>query len=165
MSRARAVVRRGAARALPPGTNGRGYALVALDAYREGRNALRRLSDSVAVLHEDGRRPPDLAAWQARTRVGPDELTRMALAAATSANPTQVHVFVVADGGPAARSVRSLEQQVWPRTAHRVGPLSQVPAWTDGLPADAMCVVLRAGDKVAQGVLVQAVIKRNLGFF
>ena len=67
MSRARAGVRRGAARALPPGSPGRGYALVALDTYREGRNALRRLADSVAVMHDDGRRAPDLATWQART--------------------------------------------------------------------------------------------------
>ena len=152
MSGAKATVRRAVTRALPPGSPGRGYALVALDAYREGRNSLRRLADSVAVMHDDGRRAPDLATWQARTRVGPDELARMEHVSATSANPTQVHAFVVADGGPADRSVRCLEQQVWRRTAHRVGPLSEVPAWVDGLPDDAMAVVLRSGDTIDRDV-------------
>ncbi|MEZ5241780.1 MAG: glycosyltransferase [Microthrixaceae bacterium] len=152
MSGAKATVRRAVTRALPPGSPGRGYALVALDAYREGRNSLRRLADSVAVMHDDGRRAPDLGTWQARTRVGPDELARMEHVSATSANPTQVHAFVVADGGPADRSVRCLEQQVWRRTAHRVGPLSEVPAWVDGLPDDAMAVVLRSGDTIDRDV-------------
>lgn len=152
MSGVKAKVRRVAADALPPGSDGRGYALVALDTYREGRNAIRRLRDSVATMREDGRSAPDLRTWQARTRVGAEELGRMAEVAHRSANTTEVHVFVVDDGGDVTLTVRSLEGQVWLRSAHRIGAAGAIPQWLDSLAPDAMCTVLRAGDTIDRDV-------------
>ena len=69
----------------------------------------------------------------------------MALAAATSANPTQVHVFVVATGRH--RPIGAVDgQQVLaaPLTGWVRCPSPRLDRHV--LPADAMCVVLRAGD-------------------
>jgi len=156
VSRVRTFVRRAATRALPPGSDGRSYALAALGAYREGRDGLRRVQDSVASIRDDGRREPGLDDWLDAQRCSPDELARMAEVSHHSANPTAVHLFVVTDAGSSggggahgsdlSRTVRSLERQVWPRTAHRVGPLTDIPSWLDGLDAGDLAVVLRAGD-------------------
>jgi len=156
MSRSRAAARRVAAKALPAGSDARSYALVALESYREGRHALGRLRSSVLAIHDDGRHEPDLRSWQARTRVGPEELGRMAEVGHLGANTTEFHVFVIDDGGDTARTVGSLEAQVWQRSAHRVGPLQALPGWFDALPSDALFTVLRSGDTLDRDVAFRA---------
>lgn len=150
IGRGKAVIRSAARRTLPEGSTGRGYALASLTGYREASAAAGRIREAFDLVRDDGRHPPDYRSWRARTRTSPDDLQRMREVSLRSANPTAVHVFVLtgpADGGAAvARTVRSLETSVWPRTGIRAGERAELGAWLDDLPGEDLVVVLRAGD-------------------
>ena len=153
MSRVKRLIRRSAKEALPPGSTGRGYALAALESYREGRHAYGQIRGAFDAVRDDGRHPPDLATWKARMQPSHDELRRMREVGTRTRNTTAVHIFVVADApeverSAVTRSVRSIETQVWPGTRIGSGRPSELEAWLGAADPSDLVVVLRAGDLV-----------------